>query len=63
MWRAILLLATVLCLPSESANAADQILTFTGLGPVHIEMTVDQAEKALGAKFKPMDHDVEDENC
>jgi hypothetical protein len=45
------------------ATAADQILTFAGLGPVHIGMTVDQAEKALGAKFSPMRPDVEDEHC
>ena len=40
MWRKTQLLAIVLCLFSGSAYAADQILTFTGLGPVRIGMTV-----------------------
>lgn len=50
---------------SASANAADQILTFDGLGPVRIGMTVRQAEMALGAKLKPMDpsNGVDTEAC
>jgi hypothetical protein len=47
--------ALVLCLASVPANAADQILTPRGLGSVKIGMTVAQAEKALGAKLKPLD--------
>ncbi|MHB1205002.1 MAG: hypothetical protein ACYCZX_05510 [Rhodospirillaceae bacterium] len=46
-------LAFLVSLASASANAADQILTPDGLGPVRIGMTVSQAEKALGAKLKP----------
>lgn len=48
-------LALLLSLASASANAADQILTPDGLGPVRIGMTVSQAEQALGAKLKPFD--------
>lgn len=48
-------LALFLCLSPAAANGADQILTPYGLGPVRIGMTVSQAEKALGAKFKPLD--------
>ncbi len=32
----------------------DQLLTFNGLGPVQLGMTVAEAEAALGAKFNPM---------
>jgi hypothetical protein len=47
--------ALLLGLFSASANAADQILTPNGLGPVRIGMTVGQAEKALGAKLNPLE--------
>lgn len=45
-------LALFLCLCSASTNAADQILTIDGLGPVKIGMTQRQAERVLGARFK-----------
>lgn len=48
-------LALVLCLCAAPANAADQILTPYGLGPVRIGMTIEQAEEALGAKLAPLD--------
>ena len=57
------LLVASMCSASMGAFAADQILTFTGLGPVRIGMTVPQAEEALGAKFEPMDTEIESENC
>ena len=45
--------------------ASKQILTSTGIGPVHIGMTVPEAEKALGQKLKPMDASdgVSSESC
>lgn len=58
-------IALVLCLCSVSASAADQILTPEGLGPVRIGMTVEQAERALGAKLKPLNKadGFSDESC
>ena len=52
--RAVLL-ALFAGLASASATAADQTLTFAGLEPVRIGMTVPDAERALGAKLKPLD--------
>lgn len=54
------------CVLSLAAVAAeevpDQVLTFDGLVPVRIGMTVAQAENALNANFKPMDPNY-DERC
>lgn len=49
----VLLLALIAGLASVSAGAADQILTFTNLGPVRIGMTQPEAEAALHAKLRP----------
>ncbi len=40
---------------ATAAVAADQVLTFTGLQPVKIGMSVAEAEAALGYKLKPLD--------
>ena len=40
---------------ATAAVAADQVLTFTGLQPVKIGMSVPEAEAALGYKLKPLD--------
>lgn len=49
-------LLALLAVPiTERAAAADQILTFDGLGPVHVGMTVLEAEAALGVKLEPLD--------
>ncbi|MHB1207385.1 MAG: hypothetical protein ACYCZX_17595 [Rhodospirillaceae bacterium] len=48
----VVLLAVVVGLVSASAIAADQILTFTNLGPVQIGMTQAQAEAALNTKLR-----------
>lgn len=47
-----LLLALLAALSSESVSAADQILTFSNLGPVRIGMTQAEAEAALHTKLK-----------
>lgn len=49
VWRA---LALVLCFGCAPVNAADQILTVDGLGPVRIGMTQRQAERVLGSRLK-----------
>lgn len=45
-------------LASAPGSAADQLLTFMGLGPVRIGMTLAQAERALGAKLKSIYPDM-----
>jgi hypothetical protein len=44
----------VFIMASANANAADQILTFTGLGSVVIGMTQAQAEAALHTTLRPI---------
>jgi len=55
MIRAGWFLAILVYAISAAAGTADQILTFTTLGPVQVGMTVPEAEKALGASLKPLD--------
>lgn len=38
---------------SQPRGAGDRVLAADGLGPVRIGMTVDQAERALGARLRP----------
>lgn len=48
----VIFMALIAGLASASAIAADQILTFTNLGPVRIGMTLAEAEGALQVKLK-----------
>ena len=47
-------------LASTVGNAADQLLTFEGLGPVRLGMTLAQAEQALGTKLKSVHPNMPD---
>ena len=58
-WLAAALTAAVV---AGGAKAATRILTMQGMGPVHLGMTPKQVEKALGAKFKPME-DFQSADC
>jgi hypothetical protein len=46
-------------------RSKQQVLTFDGLGPVRIGMTVPEAETALGAKLAPLDktNGIDTEGC
>jgi hypothetical protein len=54
MKRIMSLSVMVLCLAVTSARAADQVLTFGGMGAVRIGMTVAETEKGLGTKLKSL---------
>lgn len=53
--RVVLLALIIGGLASANASAADQLLTFDGLGPVRVGMTVPEAEAVLGVKLTPLD--------
>lgn len=53
--RHLSLIVAICACAGTAAAAADQVLTFTGLQPVKIGMSVPDAETALGYKLKPLD--------
>lgn len=61
MRRIIFLAATVAATMSTSANC--QSLSWQGVGPVQLGMTVKAAEGALKAKLRPRDLPFNDERC
>jgi len=55
MWRTSLVMIAAVFNLCASAYAADKpkIITFSGIAPVALGMTVEEAERALGAKLTP----------